>query len=344
MEIGLLMLLIMAVSSFLGAMRARQRRNQQRREEEQREPVNYPSGYPPNQPPNYPPNYPQNQPGTMQQPTGMQRPTGIQQPTGMQYPGGIGQPGQMPAPGNMRAPGTMNGPVGQPNRGGPFGNGQLPTGNMPQRGTPAQAPGSWEEMERQYGIRIERKETPSTVQMRPVPQPVNQNGAEGQYQTDRTQQRPQGQMPPRQTPMGQVPMEQRPSQQPSRQAPRRQMPSGQMPQTQSPSGQYPQQRPMERPSYGERSTEHSGYRPSRQQPQGTAQSGRTASDQVAAISESGPFITPTFDPAYKQRKTHDKFSHIPAKHRGPKLPPGGLRAGIKWSIILERPKALQRRA
>ncbi|MDY3973999.1 MAG: hypothetical protein SOY76_05130 [Veillonella caviae] len=45
---------------------------------------------------------------------------------------------------------------------------------------------------------------------------------------------------------------------------------------------------------------------------------------------------------YAQRRTHSRHMHIPGAHGRGKLPPGGLKAGITWSLILEKPKALQR--
>ncbi|WP_298703839.1 hypothetical protein [uncultured Veillonella sp.] len=45
---------------------------------------------------------------------------------------------------------------------------------------------------------------------------------------------------------------------------------------------------------------------------------------------------------YRQKRTHSRYMHIPGSHGRGTLPPGGLKAGIRWSMILEKPKALQR--
>lgn len=285
MEIGLLLLMIMAVSSFLGKIKEMERRRKQRESENYQNPMNYPQDYSQNPPQNYP------------------------QSRNPQNP--MEQRGQMPGPiPQNRMPGQM------PQQGIP---GQMPRSQMPPTGGGLQrgktTAGSWEDMERHYGIRIERKDAPSTIQM---PRTINQGQtAPGPYSADTMQRGPRPMQIPQtqQAPTGQVPSGS------TRQFPNRPVPSSQGPTygdsgNRVPTNQVPrQQGPMERPSYEPRS-----------------------------IERSGPYIKPTFDPAYKQRRTHSKYSHIPGDHRGAKLPPGGLRAGIKWAMILERPKALQRRA
>lgn len=161
---------------------------------------------------------------------------------------------------------------------------------------------SWEEMEREYGIRIESKE-------------AKQPG----YASQPARQEPYSHGQDTYSRKSQVPVES--SETPVRAA-----------------GQY-----------GTSMAEQHETSTANQYGTGTAQYEKSAAQLYVEQQKKGvhSHTTPVTTDSravneYAQKRTHSRYMHIPGTHGRGKLPPGGLKAGIRWAIILQKPKALQR--